>query len=107
MTKLRKGDVVHFKATVVDVADYSDAGQQIRAKLLPKGEEIGWCVPSEYDFKPAELVLKVGDRVRHVERGGEAEIYEVMGLFANNQAAIRKLGNWPVEVVMFHHVRRL
>lgn len=63
MKQLRKGDTVTFKAVVTDVADWNNGTQQICAKLLPRGNDLGWCVPGEYDFEAADRKVRVGDKV--------------------------------------------
>jgi len=103
MTVLRAGDTVVFKATVTRVADY-DGGQQIMAKILPKGEEIGWCLPKENAFYPDQLALKVGDKVMH--KTDDANLYEVMAFFEDNQIAIRQVGTKPVQITSVNRVTR-
>lgn len=106
MSKLRVGDTVVFKATVLRVADY-DGGQQIMAKILPKGEEIGWCLPKENAFELHETKLKVGDMVKFVDRPGHTDAWEIKAIFENDQIAVQKRGNWPVEMANAKNARRI
>lgn len=105
MTQLRKGDTVTFRAIVTDVAPYDNGQQQIQARILPKGEHVGWCLQHENAFAPDELVISVGDRVRH--KTDDADTYEVMGLFPDKQVAIRKVGNWPIQMTTLNRITRL
>ena len=59
MTALRKGDVIQLKAVVTSVAPY-DRGQQVMAKLLPNGSEIGWLLQRETAFSIAEQPVEIG-----------------------------------------------
>ena len=106
MPKLREGDIVTFRARVTRVADY-DEDQQILAKILPKGQEIGWCVPKENAFTPDELVLRVGDRARRVDMIGEDNVWEIKALFDDKQVAVQKIGNWPVQITVLDNLMRL
>jgi len=110
MPKLREGDIVTFTARVTRVADY-DEDQQIMAKILPNGEEIGWCLPKENAFKPHTLVVKVGDTVRRINlRTGESgfsERYTVKAIFNDGQIAVQKLGCWPVEILKLENLERI
>jgi len=106
MTKVRPGDIVTFKAVVTRAADY-DGGQQIMAKILPKGEEIGWCLPKENAFEVHETKLTVGDRVKMIDRPGHIDSWEVKAIFDNDQVAVQKVGNWPVEMANAKNLRRL
>ena len=65
MTKLRKGDTVLIRAVVTDVADYDrEKGPQIMVNFTPKGQkQFGWMVPTEYDFRLDQPLIKVGDKV--------------------------------------------
>lgn len=106
MTELRQGDTVTFKAVVTRVAPH-DGGQQIMAKILPNGEEIGWCLQKENGFEPDTFVLKIGDRVKFVDRPGHADPWEIKAIFDNDQIAVQKVGNWPVELANAKNARRL
>jgi hypothetical protein len=106
VVELRKGDIVTFKAVVESVAAY-DGGQQIMAKILPKGAHIGWCLQHENGFEPHTLTLKVGDMVRMTDRPGHTEPWEVMALFDNKQAAVKKRGEWPVQMANTDNLRRI
>jgi hypothetical protein len=101
MTKLRAGDTVIFKAKVLSTAPHGDS-QQIMAKILPNGEEIGWCLMNENAFYPDQLALKVGDKVMH--RTDDANTYEIMAFFDDGQVAIRQVG---LKTVQMSHVNRI
>lgn len=105
MAKLRKGDIVTFRAVVTDVAGQGE--QQIMAKILPKGKTVGWCLQNENGFEPAELTLAVGDRVRMIDRPGHADPWEVKAIFDNHQVAVQKVGNWPVEMADERNLKRI
>jgi plastocyanin len=107
MTTLRKGDIVTFRAVVTDVADYDRGEQQIQAKILPKGESIGWCLQNENAFTIAETTLRVGDRVKFIDRPGHVDAWEIKAIFDNDQIAVQKVGNWPVEMANAKNARRL
>lgn len=106
MTPLRKGDIVTFQAVVTDVAKFND-GQQIQAKILPNGDQLGWCVPNENAFKPEKLSIKVGDRVQFLDRPGHKDPWEIMAVFDHDQYAIKKVGNWPVEMASGKNMKRV
>lgn len=104
MSKLRRGDTVIFKATVTDVADYGE-GQQIQARIQPKGEHVGWCLMNENAFYPDKLAIGLGDKVRH--RTDDANTYEVMALFEDGQIAIRQVGLKTVQITHVNRIERL
>lgn len=106
MSKLREGDIVTIRARVLRVAPYDD-GQQIMARLLPNGEQIGWLLQKETAFEPAELMLKVGDTVKFDDRPGHAEGWEIKAIFDNDQIAVQKHGHWPVEMADAKRARRV
>lgn len=108
MTKdtLRPGDVVIFKAVVTDVADYGQGEQQIQARILPRGEHIGWCIPKENAFEPQTLTLKVGDQVKMIDRPGHADPWEVKAIFDGGQVAVQK-PRQPVELANAANLRRV
>lgn len=106
MTKLRKGDIVTFKAVVTDVAKFN-SGQQIMAKVLPNGEALGWCIPTENAFEPAELKLRAGDRVKWSQRSTDpTAVYEILFL-VGKQATVRKEGREEAELAELRHLTRL
>lgn len=104
MAKLREGDTVIFKAVVTRVADYDD-GQQISAKVLPDGAQMGWCLPKENAFYPDKLKIVVGDTVRH--RTDDANTYEVLAMFDDGQIAIRQVGLKSVQISSLNRVERI
>jgi plastocyanin len=108
MSKLRAGDIVAFKAVVTAVADYN-SGQQIMAKLMPSGKELGWCTPREYDFKPTEFKLAVGDTVTWSQRTARDLKYTVVYLSeSGQQAAVRPTnGDSVVELAQTAHLTRI
>lgn len=105
MTKVRVGDIVVFKAVVTRAADY-DEGQQIMAKILPKGEEIGWCLPKENEFIISELKIKVGDEVKISDRPGHNTPWVVRAIFETGQAAIQQ-GSLPITMEAVGRLRRV
>ncbi|MET0375908.1 MAG: hypothetical protein ABW128_16840 [Rhizorhabdus sp.] len=110
MPKLRKGDIVTFKAIVTNVADY-DQGQQIAAKILPKGEELGWCLMTENAFQVDTLKLAVGDIVRRTDiaRGedGVSARFEVKAIFEGGQIATQKVGSKVVGILQLKNLERV
>lgn len=106
MTALRAGDIVTIKARVTSVAPY-DGGQQIRVKVLPNGAELGWLIQKETAFELAEATLRVGDMVKFADRPGHADAWEIKAIFDNDQIAVQKRGNWPVEMANAKQARRL
>jgi plastocyanin len=105
VTALRAGDIVTLRARVIDAAAYDNGEQQVMVQLLPNGKQMGWLLQKEVAFEPDELLLKVGDRVRH--KTDDADTYEVMALFPDKQVAIRKLGNWPISMTSLSRITRL
>jgi len=105
VTKVRPGDIVLFKAKVTRTADY-DGGQQIMAKILPNGDEIGWCLPKENAFIISELTLQVGDQVKITDRPGHTTPWEIRALFDTGQAAIQQ-GAQPIIMEQLKNLRRV
>lgn len=103
---LRAGDVVTFKAIVTDVADYGVGEQQIQARILPRGEHVGWCIPKENAFEPHTLNLKVGDKVKMIDRPGHVDPWEVRAIFEGGQVAVQK-PRQPVEMANAANLRRV
>ena len=67
MAKLRKGDIVSFKAVVTDVAPFPTKENpnqtQIMANILPNGKHLGWCLPDENAFEVVEQRPRQSDKV--------------------------------------------
>lgn len=105
MAALRKGDVVQLKAVVTSVAPY-DGGQQIMAKLLPNGSEIGWLLQRETAFTIVEQPVAKGDVVRF-KNDADGVHYELLHFFEHNQIAVREVGGKNVQITSPNRVERV
>lgn len=105
MAKLRAGDYVTFNAVVLSTASHGD-GQQIMARILPYGETIGWCIPTENAFVPTEQPIAKGDIVRF-KNDADGVKHEVLHMFEDKQIAVREVGEKPVKITYTNRVERI
>lgn len=60
---IRAGDIVTVQILVTEVADYSEEGQQVMGRMLPRGGQVGWLVPQEAKVTLHTQRINVGDEV--------------------------------------------
>lgn len=63
MEKIREHDIVTVQIQVTGVEDYSEEGQQVRGRMLPNGENVGWLIPQEAKITLHTARYRVGDTV--------------------------------------------